>query len=153
MDDIFSLIFFLWVAFTLFEGLGKKKKLPPPPSSNQDLDWQQQNEESATFEIPTLANDPNMAPQQPLPVEETVEIKQANNIEEIFRQRQALFRQRCSIQQSPELMQESEQTVKSNVKSQTQTDSTKINLNLTQSDVLNAMVLSEIFSKPKSLRR
>ena len=133
MDDIFSIIFFIWIAYAVLEGAIRKKKIPPP----LQLPSEQRNEEDDTtnFEIPTLANDPN-APIVLAPPRAIVEI----------------------VQPEPKIQSQSQNQIQSNYEramwalEPEQTIPT-LNLNFTQTDAMNAMVLSEIFSKPKALRR
>ena len=145
MDDIFSLIFFLWFAAAVIGSIFDKKRRRLPPTPNQDLDQRQQDLEQPTFEIPTLANDPNIS-RDPLPAEEVIEVKQVNNVEEIFRQRKNLVRQKLSLQSPSYDTSQAEVNAEDKEKS-------PLNLKLTPEDTMNAMILSEIFNKPKALRR
>lgn len=129
MDDIFSIIFVLMVIFTFVDGSSKKKKrstgMPPP---TPDLD------------IPTLENDPNIKVQQEITVEPTDKIIPrgvTNNITENYRQKYAQQRQA------------EERSIKVKNPSREQTKEAALNAD----DALNAMILSEIFDKPKALRR
>ena len=140
MDDIFSFIFFIWIAYSLLEGLVRKKQMPKLPP---DQDQTQQDSEGEIFEIPTLANDPNLQ-RLPVPSEEVIEIDQTNSIRDILHQRQAMLRSNISNERSPQIQQE--QTLQ-------QMDKPNINLNFTPTDTMNAMILSEIFNKPKALRK
>ena len=144
------IFFCLWMILGLFAHIynkNKKRNLPPP--TNSDLDQIQQNTESATFEIPTLANDPNI-PVEPLPSREVVEVEQVNNVGELFRQRQEMYRQKFSsinLTETPEIEEQPQ-----NKKQPQQKSNSPINLDFTPEDTMNAMILSEIFNKPKSLR-
>ena len=144
------IFFCLWMILGLFAHIynkNKKRNLPPP--TNSDLDQNQQNTESATFEIPTLANDPNI-PVEPLPSREVVEVEQVNNVGELFRQRQEMYRQKFSsinLTETPEIEEQPQ-----NKKQPQQKSNSPINLDFTPEDTMNAMILSEIFNKPKSLR-
>ena len=139
MDDIFSIIFFIWVIYALLEGLVKKNQIPKLPSEQT----QQENEES-TFKIPTLANDPNIQ-QLPVPSEEVIQIDSARSVKDIFLQRQAMLQSNSSTNIAPQMH---------SIEQETQTSAKPaINLNLTPTDTMNAMILSEIFSKPKALRK
>ena len=129
MDDIFSIIFVLMVIFTFIDGANKKKKrstgMPPTPP---DLD------------IPTLENDPNIKVQQEItlePPEKIVPRGVTNNITENYRQKYAQQRQA------------EERSLKTKKPSEEKTNETALNAD----DALNAMILSEIFDKPKALRR
>ena len=112
-------IFLIWLTVTIIDNLAKRKKrrLPPP-------------ENSPDFEIPTLANDPN------LPGEEVPIFIESPN--------QAEVRPKISPPRkkkvSPQEIRETEET-------------NGLDLNLTPSTVLNAFVLNEILEKPKALRR
>ena len=129
MDDIFSFIFILMVVFTFLEGSINKKKRPtgmPPPTPD--------------FDIPTLENDPTIEVQQEVTVEPPPKIVPrgvTNNITESYRQKYKL--QRLA----------EERALK--IKKPTEDQSKEAALNA--DDALNAMILSEIFDKPKALRR
>ena len=130
MDDIFSIIFLLMVIFTFLDGAFNKKKRPPSvPPPAPDLD------------IPTLANDPNIKVQQEVTVEPQPKIFPrgvTNNITESYRQKYKL--QRIVEERS--------------LKTKTPTeDRPKAEAALNADDALDAMILSEIFNKPKALRR
>ena len=146
--DFDFILFCLWMVLGLIAHIynkNKKKNLPSP--TNSDLDQIQQNSESATFEIPTLANDPNV-PVEPLPSREVVEVEQVNNVGELFRQRQEMYRQKFAPT-NLDIVSKIEEPIK---KQPQQKSNSPINLNFTPEDTMNAMILSEIFSKPKSLR-
>lgn len=135
MEDILSyvFVFFVIVAF-VFDDSNKKKKrskknrstgmpLPPP-----DLD------------IPTLENDPNIKVQQEItfePPEEIVPRGVTNNVSENYRRKYEQMRR------------EQERSLKTNKPSEEKTNEPALNAD----DALNAMILSEIFDKPKALRR
>ena len=102
MDDIFSIVFFIWFAFTLFSNFINKKRPLPPPEHLDD----QQDIEPIVFE---------------------------------------------TLQQNKELNELSTQSKNSQQKSHsTQID---ISSQFTPMNVQNAFILSEIFGKPKALRR
>ena len=139
MDDIFSIIFFIWIAYAVLEGLVRKKPIPKLPS-----DQMQQDSEEPTFEIPTLANDPNLQ-QLPVPSEEVIQVERARSVKDMFLQRQAMLQSTYSTTVAPQMQQieqEPQKTAKPN-----------LNLNFTPTDTMNAMILSEIFSKPKAMRK
>ena len=130
MDDIFSIIFFIWIAYAALESVIRKKKIPPPlqlPSERRTED-----EEASDFEIPTLANDPNVP----------IDLAQNKSVYEVFKP--------SSMKQLQPQQTHHQVTKQPNNSMQ---EEPKINVNLTQSDAMNAMILSEIFNKPKSLRR
>lgn len=145
-----DLIFFcIWMVLGLFAHIynkNKKKNLPPP--TNSDLDQIQQNSEPAAFEIPTLANDPNIQV-EPLPSREVVEVEQVNNVDELFRQRQEMYRQKLAPT-NLDIVSKIEEPRKKQPQKQS---NSPINLDFTPEDAINAMILSEIFNKPKSLQR
>ena len=133
MDDIFSIIFFIWIAYAVLEGAIRKKKIPPP--LQRPSEQRHEEDDTTDFEIPTLANDPN-APIVLAPPRAIVEI----------------------VQPEPKIQSQSQDQIQAKyerAKKVTEQEQTKptLNLNFTQTDAMNAMVLSEIFSKPKSLRR
>ena len=133
MDDIFSIIFFIWIAYAILEGVIQKKKIPPPlqlPSEQKSED-----EASIDFQIPTLANDPN-SPIVLAPPKSVVEIFQPEPPIQPQSQNQIQSR----YERSKRLMEDEQ-------------NKPTINLNFTQADAMNAMILSEIFNKPKSLRK
>lgn len=130
MDDIFSIIFFIWIGYALLEGIVRKKQIPPPlqlPSERRS-----EEDEVSDFEIPTLANDPNVP----------IDLAQNKSVYEIFKP--APTKQLQPQQTHHQVTKQSDNSIQ---------EETKINISLTQSDAMNAMILSEIFNKPKSLRR
>ena len=141
MDDIFSMIFFIWIIYSILEGVVRKKQMPKLPS---DQDQTQQDSESATFEIPTLANDPNLQ-QLPIPSGEVIQIESGDSIADIYRKRREMLKV-ASTDTDQSTIHQDEQRNQPKEKS-------ALNLNLTPSDTMNAMILSEIFNKPKALRR
>ena len=141
MDDIFSMIFFIWIIYSILEGVVRKKQMPKLPS---DQDQTQQDSESSTFEIPTLANDPNLQ-QLPIPSEEVIQIERGDSVADVYRRRLEILRSASSNTEQTTTTQ-NEQNTQSKEKS-------ALNLNFTPADTMNAMILSEIFNKPKSLRR
>ena len=141
MDDIFSMIFFIWIIYSILEGVVRKKQMPKLPS---DQDQTQQDNESATFEIPTLANDPNLQ-QLPTPSEEVIQIERGDSVADVFRKRQEMLRT-TSLNTKQSVLNQNEQSNQPKEKS-------ALNLNFTPDDTMNAMILSEIFNKPKALRR
>lgn len=113
-----AVIFLIWLAVTALDNMNKRKKrrLPPP---EQPLD----------FDIPTLANDPN------LPGEEVPLIVELPTPAEV-RPKNFPPRQKKIVEpiQKPD-------------------DGSELNLNLTPSTVLDAFILTELLGKPKALRR
>ena len=115
MDDIFSVIFFIWIAFALLEGIVRKKKMPPAPTAPQ---------------LPTEDIKPPVETIEP----NVIEIAQPLRINEPTQQPKPIPQPKVKwtepAQKNPTL-----------------------NLNFTPTDTMNAMILSEIFGKPKSLRK
>ena len=113
-------IFLIWLAITVIDNMAKRKKrrLPPP-------------ENSPDFEIPTIANDPN------LPGEE-IPIFIENPIQAEVREKNYPPPRKKKI--SAQEIREDEQKK-------------ELELNLTPSNVMNAFILTELLEKPKALRR
>ncbi|MBQ9486832.1 MAG: hypothetical protein IJU91_03385 [Selenomonadaceae bacterium] len=137
-----SLLAILWVVILIVQAVNdkKKKKLPPPAPPAE-------NTEGRNFDIPTLANDPNF-PGEDVTVyrdaERPAEVREVN-FTEMYRQRKSTAREKVSAR-----------TAESNVESNVQTtanESKSLPLNLNAESAMNAMILSEIFGKPKALRR
>ena len=133
-----SLLAILWVVILIVQAVNdkKKKKLPPPAPPAE-------NNGDRNFEIPTLANDPNF-PGEDVTVyrdaERPAEVREVN-FTEMYRQRKSTAREKVSAR-----------TVESTV--QTTADEGKgLPLNLNAESAMNAIILSEIFGKPKALRR
>ena len=116
MDDIFSVIFFIWIAFALLEGIVRKKKMPPPTN------------------LPSEDINP--------PIEPDIDIIDIA---------QPLKRFQSSPKTLPKPVPKiiDQPPIQSQPTQQTQ----ELNLNFTPSDTMNAIILSEIFSKPKALRK
>ena len=111
VDDIFSVIFFIWIAFAFLEGIVRKKKIPPSP---------QLPSEDTNFSL-----DQNV-----IDIAQPVEIKQLN----------------------PKPNSQPKKVLTEQFKTNKPKD-TNLNLEFTPADTMNAMILSEIFSKPKALRK
>ena len=123
MDILFIIVMF--VVISIFDNLASRKKRRIPPPQNRDG--------QPNFDIPTLANDPNLPGEEiPLVVElpRPAEIRPLNppsrSVQEIFTQRQR-----------------SEQTVR---------EESELNVELTTSAIVNGFILSELLDKPKALR-
>ena len=111
-------IFLIWLAITVIENLAKRKKRRlPPPQSPPD------------FDIPTLANDPN------LPGEEVP----------IFIESPAQVEVRPKNPTPPPPKKKVEQI--------REVHDDELTLNLTPSTVMNTFILAELIDKPKALRR
>ena len=120
MDVLFIIVMFIVV--TIIDNLGSRKKPRVPPSRNPN--------EQPNFDIPTLANDPN------LPGEETplvVEIP-----------RPAEIRPR-EVQPRPQ--RNSAQIVRE------ENERPELNVEFTPTTIVNGFILSELLDKPKALRR
>ena len=141
MDEIFSIIFFIWIIYSVLEGVVRKKPMPKLPS---EQDQSQQDSEDAIFEIPTLANDPNLQ-RLPVPSEEVEQIERRNSVADVFRRRQEILK---TISENQE--QSAEPPKVQNTQSK---EKSALKLDLTPTDSMHAMMLSEIFGKPKALRR
>ena len=140
MDDILSMIFFIWIIYSVLEGVVRKKQMPKLPS---EQDQTQQDNEGAIFEIPTLANDPNLQ-QLPVPSEEVIQIERSDSIADVYRKRREMLM--AASTNTEQAIHQDEQSLQPKKKS-------TLNLNLTPTDTMNAMILSEIFNKPKALRK
>ena len=114
-------IFLIWLAITVIENLAKRKKRRLPPPENQN--------DSPDFDIPTLANDPN------LPGEEVP----------IFIESPAQVEVRPKEFTPPPPKKKVEQIREVN--------DDELALNLTPSTVMNTFILAELIDKPKALRR
>ena len=115
-------IFLIWLAITVIENLAKRKKrrLPPPENQNSSPD----------FDIPTLANDPNL-PGEEIPIF-------------IESPTQAEVRPKEFTPPPPKKKVEQIREVH---------ESNELALNLTPSTVMNTFILAELIDKPKALRR
>lgn len=121
----FSFFIILWIVILIVENVfGKKNKQLP----NQSPAEKNRNE---NFEIPTLANDPNFPGENIKIFQDEVkpaEIRKFNqNLPKKF------FQQ--------------------NFDNKFENPQKNLNLNLNPESALNAVILSEIFGKPKALRR
>lgn len=112
-------IFLIWLAITVIDNLAKRKKRHlPPPQSPPD------------FDIPTLANDPNL-PGEEIP---------------IFIETPAQVEVRPKNPTPPPTKKKVEQLNKVDT-------SDELALNLTPSTVMNTFIFAELIDKPKALRR
>lgn len=132
-----SLLVILWVVILIVQSVTdkkKKKKLPPVPPP--------ENTGNRNFDIPTLANDPNF-PGEDVTVfrdtERPAEVREVN-FTEMYSQRKAAAREKISAR-----------TAESNLQPTTN-EGKGLPLNLNAESAMNAMILSEIFGKPKALR-
>lgn len=115
-------IFMIWLAITVIDNLAKRKKrrLPPPKNQNNSPD----------FDIPTLANDPN------LPGEEVP----------IFIESPASAEVRQKIFTPPPRPKKVEQICEADTPNE-------LDLRLTPSIVMNTFILTELIDKPKALQQ
>ena len=118
MDVLFIIVMFIVV--TIIDNLGKRKK-PRLPQNRNDR---------PNFDIPTLANDPNL-PGEEIPM--VVEIPRPAEI----RPREI---PRSSQKNSAQVVREENQ-------------SPELNTEFTPSTIMNGFILSELLDKPKALRR
>ena len=129
----FSLFVIIWIVILIVENVaGKKKKLPPnqPPA-----------EKSGKLKIPTLANDPNFPGEDVTVFEDEVKPAEVREIgfTEMYRQRKAdLGAEKISAR---------------TVENSTVERKSSLPLNLNAESAMNAVIFSEIFGKPKALRR
>ena len=119
MDFLFIIAMF--VIFTIIDNLASRKKPRVPPPQNRDG--------QPNFDIPTLANDPN------LPGEEVP----------IFIESPAQVEVRPKEFTPPPPKKKVEQIREVN--------DDELALNLTPSTVMNTFILAELIDKPKALRR
>lgn len=133
----FSLFVIIWIVILIVENVaGKKKKLPQnqPPA-----------EKSGKLNIPTLANDPNFPGEDVTVFEDEVKPAEVREIgfTEMYRQRKAdLGAEKISAR-----------TVETNFENSSENKKSNLPLNLNAESAMNAIILSEIFGKPKALRR
>ena len=135
------------MAIALFEAFARRHKPPLPPP-----DLSHSSGAPAPFEIPTLANDPDMSKPKSLsasdPSAEVIQLDRVNDVAELYAKRQNLIQSRSSVNSV-------NQAVDYSAHSEPQHKEERLSpsvLNLSQADALDAMILSEIFNKPKSLR-
>ena len=118
MDIVFIIVMF--VVISIFDNLGKRKKRRVPPPQNRDG--------QPNFDIPTLANDPNM-PGEEIPL--VVEVPRPAEVRPLNPPRPSRAEtQFIREEQSPEL-----------------------DMEFTPSAIVNGFILSELLDKPKALRR
>ncbi len=118
-----TFIIVLWLIVSLIEALSSNKKKPPQIPP-------QDSTGNLDFEIPTLANDPNRA----------AEVQEIN-LSELYRQKKQAAQNFTATNTKPETTNFVEEENKN------------IEVNLDSKSAMNAIILSEILDKPKSLRR
>lgn len=118
-----GVIFLIWLAITVLDNMVKRKKrrLPPPENQNGSPD----------FDIPTLANDPNL-PGEEVPI---------------------FIENSPQVEVRPREYTPPPRPKKISAKVRESDETHELNLNLTPSTVLDAFVLTEILDRPKALRR
>lgn len=120
MDVLFIIVMFVIVS--IIDNLSSRKKPRVPPPQNRD--------EQPSFDIPTLANDPNL-PGEEIPL--VVEIP-----------RPAEYRQQ---EIPPRSQKNSAQVVRE------EKNFPEVDVEFTPSTIVNGFILSELLDKPKALRR
>lgn len=111
----------LWIIISSVESISGRKKNPPPQVPPNDST-------NFTFEMPTLANDPN----KPAEVQEV-------NLVELYRQKKQ------AAQKSAPPKTENNFFVEEETKN--------VEVDITAASAINAIILSEILDKPKALRK
>ncbi|MBR1646268.1 MAG: hypothetical protein IJ685_05750 [Selenomonadaceae bacterium] len=127
MDFLFIIVMF--VIFTIIDNLAGRKKPRVPPPQNRDG--------QPNFDIPTLANDPNL-PGEEIPM--IVEIPRPAEIRPRSPQEYFAQRQQITKQDAAQVVRDENQ-------------SPELNLEFTPSTIMNGFILSELLDKPKALRR
>ncbi len=139
--DGFEWIIALWILFSLLGNLAKKKLPPPqmPPDINSE------NQPGTDFEIPTLANDPNFPGEEPtILINDTTpqaEIREMD-LEEIYRRTKIRDRENFRSVQKIETPEKIESSKLPDIVFGLNPESSK-----------EALILAEIFGKPKALRQ
>ena len=129
IGDSFSIFFILMIVFTFIDGATKKKNQPLPPPIDDE------------FDIPTLANDPNIVVREEVvvkPPDKVVPRGVTNNVTEAYRQKYEQQKRLSKIEA---------------IRNERRNEKPSENAALNAEDALNAMMLAEIFDKPKALRR
>ena len=117
MDVVFIIV--LFVVISIFDNLSKRKKRRLPPQNRDD---------QPNFDIPTLANDPNM-PGEEIPL--IVEVPRPAEIRPL---------------NPPQRSRAETQFVR-------EEQSADIDVDFTPSAIVNGFILSELLNKPKALRK
>ncbi len=132
MDVLFIIVMFVIVS--IIDNLSSRKKPRVPPQQNPN--------EQPNFDIPTLANDPNLPGEEipilietPRPAEiRPQEIPPSRSVQQIFTQPQRS--QKISAQPVHETQEIS-----------------GLDVEFTPSTIVNGFIMSELLDKPKALRR
>mgnify|MGYP007056175525 CR=1 FL=1 len=133
----FSFWIILWIIFLVIQNVAdkkKSKKLPPPDSTS-----------SQDFEIPTLANDPNFPGEEnQIVIQDSTQSAEVRDVDlfDIYQ------RKKISMQDISESEKISEP-----IKKFEQVEEKKLPLGITPDSAMNAIIMSEILSKPKALRK
>ena len=133
MDFTFWIV--IWIIFLVVQNVADKKKKKNPPNLPP-----QNQENNFDFEIPTLANDPNFPGEEnQILIEEknpSAEVREIN-LEELYSEKKSAAKR--NFHETEKISEEVEQK--------------KLPLELNSETAMNAIILSEIFGKPKSLRK
>lgn len=133
MDLTFWIV--LWIIFIVVQNVLEKKKPKSPPNLPP-----QNQENNFDFEIPTLANDPNFPGEEnQILIEEktpSAEVREIN-LEDFYREKKS----------------EAEKNFRETEKIFHEVEQKKLPFDLNSETAMNAIILSEIFGKPKSLQR
>jgi len=135
----YAVLAVLWVVIFIAKLFIKqppqKNKKPPQPLPTNTTG-------KGEFEIPTLANDPNF-PDESVTVfkdeDKPAEVREIN-FNEFYRQRKTEVHEKVSVRNDELKLQTADEKKSS------------LPLNLTAESAMNAMILSEIFGKPKALQ-
>lgn len=118
-------------------------KPPPPRKMPSPKPLPTNTTGKGSFEIPTLANDPNL-PNESVTIfkdeDKPAEVREIN-FTELYRQRKAEVHEKVSARTEEFKFQTADEKKSS------------LPFNLTAESAMNAIILSEIFGKPKSLQR
>ena len=117
-------------------------KPPPPKKMPSPKPLPTNTTGKGEFEIPTLANDPTL-PNESVTIfkdeEKPAEVREIN-FTELYRQRKTEVHEKVSVRNDELKLQTADEKKSS------------LPLNLTAESAMNAMILSEIFGKPKALQ-
>lgn len=130
MDVLFIIVMFVIVS--IIDNLSSRKKPRVPP---------QNHDEQPNFDIPTLANDPNLPGEEiplvveiPRPAEVRPKKIPPRSVQKIFTQLQ------CSQKISAQPVHETQEI-------------SGLDVEFTPSTIVNGFIMSELLDKPKALRR
>ena len=120
-----SFIIVLWIIVSIVSAITDRKKAPPPPENPQN-----DSNRNFTFEMPTLANDPNQYVEN-----------QEIDLAELYRQKKQATKNSADTKLKPEN--------KNFVAEETK----NIEVEISPASAMNAIILSEILDKPKALKK